>query len=101
MFKFLKEKIKQAVNKIVHRVETEVPSKEEIIDKPFQKSLEGKEKIEEIKKDDEIVKQIDELEKFDKEIGKKESFNFHIYGRETPMTSTAKTMVDLAYGGKK
>ena len=32
------------------------------------------------------------------EIGKKEGFDFHIYGRETPMTSTAKTMVDLAYG---
>ncbi len=31
------------------------------------------------------------------EIGKKEGFDFHIYGRETPMTSTAKTMVDLAY----
>ena len=36
-----------------------------------------------------------------KEIGKKEGFDFHIYGRETPMTSTAKTIVDLAYGGKK
>ncbi len=33
-----------------------------------------------------------------KEIGKKEGFDFHIYGRETPMTSTAKIMVDLAYG---
>lgn len=33
-----------------------------------------------------------------KEIGKKEGFDFHIYGRETPMTSTAKTIVDLAYG---
>ena len=33
-----------------------------------------------------------------KEIGKKEGFDFHIYGRETPMTSTAKVMVDLAYG---
>lgn len=32
-----------------------------------------------------------------KEIGKKEGFDFHIFGRETPMTSTAKTMVDLAY----
>ena len=32
------------------------------------------------------------------EIGKKEGFDFHIFGRETPMTSTAKTMVDLAYG---
>ena len=30
MFKFLKEKIKQAVNRIVHRVETEVPAKEEL-----------------------------------------------------------------------
>lgn len=33
-----------------------------------------------------------------KEIGKKEGFDFHIFGRETPMTSTAKVMVDLAYG---
>ncbi|MBI2039616.1 acetate--CoA ligase family protein [Candidatus Microgenomates bacterium] len=33
-----------------------------------------------------------------KEVGKKEGFDFHIYGRETPMTSTAKIMVDLAYG---
>lgn len=33
-----------------------------------------------------------------KEIGEKEGFDFHIYGRETPMTSTAKIMVDLAYG---
>lgn len=32
-----------------------------------------------------------------KEIGKKEGFDFHIYGRETPMTSTAKIIVDLAY----
>ncbi len=36
----------------------------------------------------------DELEK----IGKEEGFDFHIYGRETPMTSTAKIMVELAYG---
>ncbi len=34
------------------------------------------------------------------EIGKKEGFNFHIYGRETPMTSTAKIMVELAYDSK-
>ncbi|MEK7617073.1 MAG: ATP citrate lyase citrate-binding domain-containing protein [Patescibacteria group bacterium] len=33
-----------------------------------------------------------------KVIGKKEGFDFHIFGRETPMTSTAKVMVDLAYG---
>ncbi len=33
-----------------------------------------------------------------KEIGEKEGFDFHIYGRETPMTSTAKIMVDFAYG---
>ena len=33
-----------------------------------------------------------------KKIGKKEGFNFHIYGRETPMTSTAKIMVEKAYG---
>ncbi len=33
-----------------------------------------------------------------KEIGEEEGFDFHIFGRETPMTSTAKTMVDLAYG---
>lgn len=33
-----------------------------------------------------------------KEIGKKEGFDLHIFGRETPMTSTAKTMVELAYG---
>lgn len=32
------------------------------------------------------------------EIGKKEGFDFRIFGRETPMTSTAKIMVDLAYG---
>lgn len=31
-------------------------------------------------------------------IGKEEGFDFHIYGRETPMTSTAKIMVNLAYG---
>lgn len=31
-------------------------------------------------------------------IGKEEGFDFHIYGRETPMTSTAKIMVELAYG---
>ncbi len=30
-------------------------------------------------------------------IGKEEGFDFHIFGRETPMTSTAKIMVDLAY----
>ncbi|MBI4039571.1 hypothetical protein HY388_01975 [Candidatus Daviesbacteria bacterium] len=33
-----------------------------------------------------------------KEIGKKEGYDFHIYGRETPMTATAKTIVELAYG---
>jgi len=33
-----------------------------------------------------------------KVIGRNEGFDFHIYGRETPMTSTAKIMVDLAYG---
>ncbi len=33
-----------------------------------------------------------------KEIGKTEGFDFHIYGRETPMTSTAKIMVELVYG---
>ena len=33
-----------------------------------------------------------------KEIAKLEGFDFHIYGRETPMTSTAKVIVDLAYG---
>ncbi len=32
------------------------------------------------------------------EIGQKQGFDFHIYGRETPMTSTAKIMADLAYG---
>ena len=32
-----------------------------------------------------------------KVIGEKEGFDFHIFGRETPMTETAKTMVDLAY----
>ena len=31
-------------------------------------------------------------------IGEKEGFDFHIFGRETPMTATAKTIVDLAYG---
>jgi len=30
-----------------------------------------------------------------KEIGKKEGYDFHIFGPETPMTSTAKTMVDM------
>ncbi len=33
-----------------------------------------------------------------KRIGKEEGFDFHIFGRETPMTATAKTMVELAYG---
>ena len=33
-----------------------------------------------------------------KKIGEEEGFDFHIFGRETPMTSTAKIMVDLAYG---
>ena len=33
-----------------------------------------------------------------KEVAEKEGYDFHIYGRETPMTSTAKIMVDLAYG---
>lgn len=33
-----------------------------------------------------------------KAIGEKERFDFHIFGRETPMTSTAKIIVDLAYG---
>ncbi|MBI2085711.1 acetate--CoA ligase family protein [Candidatus Daviesbacteria bacterium] len=31
-------------------------------------------------------------------IGKEEGFDFHIYGRETPMTATAKIMKELAYG---
>lgn len=31
-------------------------------------------------------------------IGKKEGYDFHIFGRETPMTATAKTIIDLAYG---
>lgn len=35
------------------------------------------------------------------EVGKKEAFDFHIFGPETPMTSTAKTMVDLANKFKK
>ncbi len=30
-----------------------------------------------------------------KEVGKKEGFDFHIFGPETPMTSTAKVLVDL------
>ena len=30
------------------------------------------------------------------EVKKKEGFDFHVFGPETPMTSTAKTMVDLA-----
>lgn len=33
-----------------------------------------------------------------KEIGEKEGFDFHIFGRETPMTATAEVMVELAYG---
>ncbi|MBI4039084.1 acetate--CoA ligase family protein [Candidatus Daviesbacteria bacterium] len=36
-----------------------------------------------------------------KRIGKEEGFDFHIYGKETPMTSTAKIMVELAYGKKQ
>ncbi len=32
-----------------------------------------------------------------REVGKKEGFDFHIYGRETPMSATAKIMVKLAY----
>ncbi len=36
-----------------------------------------------------------------KEVGEKEGYDFHIFGRETPMTSTAKIMVDLAYGKEK
>ncbi|MBI2596606.1 acetate--CoA ligase family protein [Candidatus Daviesbacteria bacterium] len=35
-----------------------------------------------------------------KRVGRKEGFDFHIFGRETPMTSTAKIMVELAYGVK-
>ncbi len=35
------------------------------------------------------------------EIGEREGFDFHIFGRETPMTSTAKIMVELAYGKDK
>lgn len=34
-----------------------------------------------------------------KEVAEKEGFDLHLYGRETPMTSTAKIMVDLAYKG--
>lgn len=33
-----------------------------------------------------------------REVAEKEGFDLYIYGRETPMTSTAKIMVDLAYG---
>ncbi len=40
-------------------------------------------------------KAFDEL----KVIGEKEGFDFHIYGREKPMTATAKVIVDLAYKG--
>ncbi len=32
-----------------------------------------------------------------KEAGEKEGYDFHIFGPETPMTETAKTIVDLAY----
>lgn len=35
-----------------------------------------------------------------REVGKEEGFDFHIYGRETPMSATAKVMVELAYGNK-
>jgi len=37
------------------------------------------------------------------EVKKKEGFDFHVFGPETPMTSTAKTMVDLAnkFKGKR
>lgn len=35
------------------------------------------------------------------EVKKKEEYDFHIFGPETPMTSTAKTMVDLASKFKK
>lgn len=36
-----------------------------------------------------------------KEAAKKEGWKFTIFGSETPMTSTAKTIVDLAYGKKR
>jgi len=36
-----------------------------------------------------------------KEVGKKEGFDFHIFGPETPMTSTAKIVVDLVNNYKK
>jgi citryl-CoA synthetase large subunit len=36
-----------------------------------------------------------------KVVGKKEGFDFHVFGPETPMTSTAKNMVDLAKKFKK
>ncbi len=32
-----------------------------------------------------------------KEVAKNEGYDLHLYGRETPMTSTAKIIVDLAY----
>ena len=36
-----------------------------------------------------------------REIGKKESYDFHIYGPETPMTSTAKILLELVNKYKK
>ena len=36
-----------------------------------------------------------------REVGKTEGFDFHIFGPETPMTSTAKTIVDLVNKYKK
>ena len=76
MFKFLKEKIKQAVNKITHKVEAEVPSKEESLFLKGSRKEQKEEVVEKpsigFQKDLEVVKQIDKLEKFDKEIGKKE-----------------------------
>lgn len=33
-----------------------------------------------------------------KKVAKEAGYDFHIYGRETPMTQTAKVMVELAYG---
>lgn len=43
----------------------------------------------------------EEAFKMIEEVKKKEGFDFHVFGPETPMTSTAKTMVDLAIKFRK
>jgi len=42
-----------------------------------------------------------EAQKMLKDFAKKEGYNFHVYGSETPMVETAKMVVDVAYSKKK